>query len=94
MVDGRTDTDGHNQPRASARGGSSPWGRSGAEEACQRLDTPLAEAIRARSREPSDEYRPRTAGKQFDAGYSDDGGGAGSSGSRLISAFSSLPGLK
>ena len=66
---------------------------SEAQEA-QRLDTPLAEAIHARSREPSDEYRLRTAGQRFDAGYSDNGGGTGCAGSRLISSFSPLPGLK
>ena len=60
VVDGRTDTDGHNQPGAGASG-VSPLG-AGAEEARQRLDTPLAEASCARSREPPDEHRPRAAG--------------------------------
>ena len=58
----------------------------------QRLDTPLAEAIRARSRSrPTNTVRePREA---VDAGYSVDGG-THSSDARLISSFNSLPGLK
>ena len=53
-----------------------------------------AEAIHALSPEPSDEHRPRTAGQRFDAVYSDNGVGTGCGGSRLISSFRSLPGLK
>ena len=80
-------------PRAGASGVSPCKGRSGAEEARQRLDTPLAEASPPASAEPSDGHRPRTAGQRFDTSYSDNGG-AGGAASRLISSFSSLPGLK
>ncbi len=89
-VQGRTLAFGHNQPEAGASG-VSPLGRSASGGGAQRLDSPLVEAIHARSPEPSDEHRPRTAGQRFDAGYSDNGGVTGCGGSRLIS---SLPGLK
>ena len=59
----------------------------------QHLDTPLAEAIHASSWEPSDQHRLRTAGQRFGAGYSDNRGGTGCAGSRLINSLSSLPGL-
>ena len=61
VVDGRTDTDGHNQPGAGASG-VSPLGRSASGGGAQRLDTTLAEAISAHSLEASDEHRPRGGG--------------------------------
>ena len=63
MVGGRPDTDGHNQPGAGASG-VSPVGRSGAEEARQRLDAPLAEAIHARSPGTVHEHRNTGRGRR------------------------------
>ena len=57
-------------------------------------DTPLAEAIQARALEPTDGQtyrRGRNCGST--PAYSDNGGAA-CAGSRLISSFISLPGLK
>ena len=65
--------------RAACHPSRPEWSGGGAK----RLDTPPAEASHARSRE-----------RWFDTGYSDRVDGAGRAGSLLISAFSSLPGLK
>ena len=62
----------HKLRRSARTAGSLPGRRDDREPVIPyRLDTPLAEAIHARSRESSDEHPPRTAGQRFDAGYSD-----------------------
>ena len=67
-----------------AGGRASAWG----------LDTPLAEVIHARLPGAVHEQRPWTAGLGFNARYSANGGGTGCAGSRLISSFNSLLGVK
>ena len=68
MVDGRSDTTGHNQPRAGASDVSSAKGCSGAEEARSAL-TRRSQRLSTRVRwSRPDEHRPRTAGLRFDAG--------------------------
>ena len=77
------------EPARAACHPSGPERSGGGASALTRRSQRLSTRVR---REPS--HSPRTAGQRFDAGYSDNGGGTGCAGSRLISAFSSLPGLK
>ena len=57
-------------------------------------DTPLAEAIHARALEPSDGQAYRRGRNRGSTPAYSDNGGAACVGSRLISSFSCLPGLK